>query len=298
MVQTPFSIPDLSDPQLVGGGMDAVEWLVGFIAVIASSLIFWCVCTRSCKPAWDRAQRFPVDTGTWWRLALGRRQRLSASVIAATRTRISPSETTAARDPRNSPARYRPTTTVVEMDDASSDGGSFTRGGASSDGGSFTRGGASSDGGSFTRRQLLPRPEVSVASETLGRMEMFKGLSKPQQTVLVDSLTEERYAKDEHIIEQDEKGDAFFIIVSGSVRLTRRDPAATDAFILIKDKLLPGAYFGEMALLQPEGRRMATVTANEATVVMSLDREKFQELFGSTSDILQHEAERSVIGRL
>ena len=76
-----------------------------------------------------------------------------------------------------------------------------------------------------------------------------------------------------------EKGDAFFIIVSGSVRLTRRDPAATDAFILIKDKLLPGAYFGEMALLQPEGRRMATVTANEATVVMSRDREKFQELF-------------------
>ena len=184
------------------------------------------------------------------------------------------------------------------MDDASSDGGSFTRGGASSDGGSFTRGGASSDGGSFTRRQLLPRPEVSVASETLGRMEMFKGLSKPQQTVLVDSLTEERYAKDEHIIEQDEKGDAFFIIVSGSVRLTRRDPAATDAFILIKDKLLPGAYFGEMALLQPEGRRMATVTANEATVVMSLDREKFQELFGSTSDTLQHETERSVIGRV
>ena len=118
-----------------------------------------------------------------------------------------------------------------------------------------------------------------MASETLGRMEMFKGLSKPQQMVLVDSLTEERYAKDEHIIEQDEKGDAFFIIVSGSVRLTRRDPAATDAFILIKDKLLPGAYFGEMALLQPEGRRMATVTANEATVVMSLDREKFQELF-------------------
>ena len=127
--------------------------------------------------------------------------------------------------------------------------------------------------------------------KVLGGMEMFKGLSTPQQTVLVDSLTEEKYAKDEHIIEQDEEGDAFFIIVSGSVRVTRRDPA-TDAFILIKDKLPPGAYFGEMALLQPEGRRMATVTANEPTVVMSLDREKFQELVGSMSDILQRETER------
>ena len=80
--------------------------------------------------------------------------------------------------------------------------------------------------------------------KVLGGMEMFKGLSKPQQTVLVDSLMEEKYEKGEHIIEQDEEGDAFFIIVSGSVKVTRRDPQ-TDALIMIKDKLNPGAYFGE-----------------------------------------------------
>ena len=53
MVQAPFSIPDLSDPQLVDGVMPAVGWLVGFMAVIASGLIFWGLCTRCCKPAWD-----------------------------------------------------------------------------------------------------------------------------------------------------------------------------------------------------------------------------------------------------
>jgi CRP-like cAMP-binding protein/serine/threonine protein kinase len=127
--------------------------------------------------------------------------------------------------------------------------------------------------------------------KVLGSMEMFKVLSKTQQTVLVDSLQEERYAKDDNIIVQGEPGLAFYVLVSGSVRVTREEPEMEEK-IMIKDKLGPGAYFGEMALLQEDGTRMATVTANEDTVVMSLDRETFTDLVGSMNDVLVRETEK------
>jgi serine/threonine protein kinase/CRP-like cAMP-binding protein len=125
----------------------------------------------------------------------------------------------------------------------------------------------------------------------LGGMEMFKALSKTQQTVLVDSLVEEKYVKDDDIVVQGEEGLAFYVIVSGSVRVTRMEPEMEEP-IMIKDKLPAGAYFGEMALLQEDGTRMATVTANEDTIVMSLDRDTFTELVGSMNDVLVRETER------
>jgi len=127
--------------------------------------------------------------------------------------------------------------------------------------------------------------------KVMGSMEMFKALTHTQKAVLVDSLVEERYYKDEDIIQQGDIGDSFYIIVSGSVRVTREEPE-DGTIIMIKERLLPGAYFGEMALLQDDGVRMATVTSNEDTVVMSLTRETFTEFLGPMNDILTRETER------
>ena len=41
--------------------------------------------------------------------------------------------------------------------------------------------------------------------KVLGSMEMFRALSKTQQAVLVDSLQEEKYARDEAIVVQGEE---------------------------------------------------------------------------------------------
>jgi len=126
--------------------------------------------------------------------------------------------------------------------------------------------------------------------KVLGSMEMFKVLSKTQQAMLVDSLEEERYKKDATIIKQDDLGTAFYIVVSGSVRVVRVDPE-TGRSSLIKDKLSAGAYFGEMALMQ-DAPRMANVIANEDAVVMSLEKSVFNEMIGDLNDLMTREAER------
>ena len=106
----------------------------------------------------------------------------------------------------------------------------------------------------------------------------------------MDSLQEESYKKDATIIRQGDRGTAFYIIVSGAVRVERVDPE-TKRRNLIKDKLSAGAYFGEMALLQ-DAPRMANVLANEDTVCMSLETDVFKELIGSMQDLLTRESDR------
>ena len=108
--------------------------------------------------------------------------------------------------------------------------------------------------------------------------------------ILVDALSEEKVKEGQTIIEQGDEGNAFYIVVSGSVRVSRTDPE-TGAHVLIKDKLSAGAYFGEMALLQ-DAPRMASVVANTDTVVMSLNKKTFSALVGSMSELLNREAER------
>ena len=133
--------------------------------------------------------------------------------------------------------------------------------------------------------------KANFNEKVLGSMEMFKVLSKTQQAILVDSLVEEKYNRDDDIVLQGDPGLAFYVIVTGSVRVTRQEPDL-DEPIMIKENLGAGAYFGEMALLQEDGTRMATVTANEETTVMSLDRATFTELVGSMNDVLTRETER------
>lgn len=106
----------------------------------------------------------------------------------------------------------------------------------------------------------------------------------------MDSLQEERYARDARIIRQDERGTTLYIIVSGSVRVEQVDPKMKRRN-LIKDKLSAGAYFGEMALLQ-NAPRMANVLANEDTVCMSLEAHVFKRLIGSMENLLTRESNR------
>lgn len=73
------------------------------------------------------------------------------------------------------------------------------------------------------------------------------------------------------------------------MRVTRSD--AGGKVDVIKAKLGPGEYFGEMALLSEEPRN-SSVTTTSDTTVMKLDRKTFQGLMGSMNDIISREAAR------
>ena len=125
--------------------------------------------------------------------------------------------------------------------------------------------------------------------KVLAGMDMFRALSNAERETLIESLEERSFAVGKEILKQGDPGEDFFIIKSGSVRVTQTQQGSTRVET-IKEKLGAGEYFGEMALLNSEPR-MATITATTEVVCMQLARDTFVSLLGPLSTILNREAE-------
>ena len=86
----------------------------------------------------------------------------------------------------------------------------------------------------------------------------------------VASLTEVVHArKGEVVFEQGDEGDAYYIVVQGSIHITR---GATRLA-----KLGSREGFGEMSILDKESRS-ASATAAEDTTLLALDRDSFDRI--------------------
>ena len=80
--------------------------------------------------------------------------------------------------------------------------------------------------------------------------------------------------KGEVLFEEGDLGDAFYLIRSGAVKITKK--RERDKEIVLK-YLPAGQYFGEIALLNPDdSRRTATVTATTTTEVILLKKADFE----------------------
>lgn len=98
----------------------------------------------------------------------------------------------------------------------------------------------------------------------------------PEEAVasLAGRLFEERYPAGSVMISEGDAGDRLFLIHSGTaeVAVSGRDGPVPLA------ALGPGELFGEMALLQADGKRTATVTATSDLRVLSLAAPAFREV--------------------
>jgi len=89
-----------------------------------------------------------------------------------------------------------------------------------------------------------------------------------------------RLSPGEHLFEEGQEGDSMFVLQSGRVRVFRR-VGKTEVTLA---NLGPGELFGEMAVL--EGLpRTATAVAAEATVVVELNRQVFEEMVRENGEI-------------
>ena len=83
------------------------------------------------------------------------------------------------------------------------------------------------------------------------------------------------FKKNEVIFNQGDDGDAFYLVRSGSVKITQRQG---DREIVLR-YLPAGQYFGEMALIDPENpKRMASAVAAARAEVIKLMKEDFQKI--------------------
>ena len=116
----------------------------------------------------------------------------------------------------------------------------------------------------------------------LQRVPLFQGLKPHQKEVLAKRFVERDYKKGDQIVTQGKGGEGFFIIVEGHADAFRSRNDGTQVQV---NSFGPTDYFGELALLDEEGLRTASVIATEPTKCLALIRWEFLGLLKEDNDM-------------
>jgi CRP-like cAMP-binding protein len=110
---------------------------------------------------------------------------------------------------------------------------------------------------------------------------MFEGLS-PEHLQKIGALARERvYRYNEMIFEEGAPGDAFYVLLQGNVRISKRIAGVGEEALAI---LEPGACFGEMALID-SFPRSADARAHTDCVVGVIAKDDLQQLLYVDRDL-------------
>ncbi|XP_062545858.1 cGMP-dependent protein kinase, isozyme 2 forms cD4/T1/T3A/T3B-like isoform X2 [Armigeres subalbatus] len=121
-------------------------------------------------------------------------------------------------------------------------------------------------------------------SDFLKSVPIFKNLPEDTLCKISDVLEECYYQKGDYIIRQGARGDTFFIISKGQVRVTIRQPdTQEEKFIRTLGK---GDFFGEKAL-QGDDLRTANIICDspEGVTCLVIDRDTFNQLISNLDEI-------------
>ena len=108
--------------------------------------------------------------------------------------------------------------------------------------------------------------------EVLAEVGLFADLTSAELAGLAALMRPRAYARDEVIYLRGDPGTAFYVIASGKVKIALTSP---DGKEIILRRLGPGAFHGELALLDDEPRS-ADAVATEPSVLLVLQRDDFR----------------------
>ena len=111
---------------------------------------------------------------------------------------------------------------------------------------------------------------------TLGAIPLFARLPPAERQALSSVGEERHFKKSSTLVAQGAQGDRFFAILAGHVSVHVEADSGLSREVA---RLGPGDCFGEAALLG-EGKRTATVKAEEDVTVLSLGKDAFARLAG------------------
>jgi CRP/FNR family cyclic AMP-dependent transcriptional regulator len=109
--------------------------------------------------------------------------------------------------------------------------------------------------------------------ELLAKVPLFAHLSRRQLGKLLVKLFEKSYGAGELIFTQGEPGKALFVVFTGKVAIFRDDHEREEQLATLS----PGAYFGELALIDDQPR-FASARADEPAVLLMLYKSDFDDL--------------------
>lgn len=110
--------------------------------------------------------------------------------------------------------------------------------------------------------------------EFLQSVPIFSDLSDSTLTKVSQKMVSRSYDKGKMILLEDAMGETFFVITKGSVKVTRLSDDGREVILAI---LGEGDFFGEMALLDGEGRS-ANIVAIDDSEVLTLSRGDFLDI--------------------
>jgi len=122
----------------------------------------------------------------------------------------------------------------------------------------------------------------------LNKVPFFKDFSPQERERVVDADAAFYVANDdEYIIEQNTLDTAFYILLSGSARVTLEGIDSTLA------TMGPGDFFGEIAFIQ-NTPRTTNVIANEVSIMLKVDR----RLLGALNAEVREKFKDQIINKL
>jgi CRP-like cAMP-binding protein len=113
------------------------------------------------------------------------------------------------------------------------------------------------------------RPLGKRGADLLAQVPLFEGLSRRHLRQIAEHADEISFREREIIVEADQPGGTFFVIVEGQVRIVRGNRTIARAG--------PGEFFGEISLLDG-GPRTASVIAETPVVAIRLFKASFDKL--------------------
>jgi CRP-like cAMP-binding protein len=128
-------------------------------------------------------------------------------------------------------------------------------------------------------------PQVVVEGKTileiLGQLDLFAGLATSHLRRVVAIGSEEHHKKNAKIFDEGDEGDKFYVVLEGAIRISRFVAGMGEEALAV---LRPGAYFGEMSLID-DAARSATALAHEGCRLFVLKRRDLEDLLFVDRDL-------------
>jgi ATP-binding cassette subfamily B protein len=115
---------------------------------------------------------------------------------------------------------------------------------------------------------------AAISVNRLKSIPLFNTVSESVLATVAPQFVSERYEPDQEVIVEGHRGDKFYVVVRGRLRVSQHRSGGGTALL---GRLADGDFFGEIALLS-DVPRTASVRAEVPSVLLSLTRQHFQAL--------------------
>ena len=118
-----------------------------------------------------------------------------------------------------------------------------------------------------------------VSASDLAAVSLFADLPNSFLAAIAERFDVERHHPGHTIVAEGRSGYSFYVLAEGTATVSHEGQ--------VLRTLGPGDFFGEIAILGPQGRRTATVTADDEVVVWQLFGTSFRTLQMESPDVAQ-----------